>query len=656
MAIEPMKEVFVFCLDEKLPDLLKHLQLEGNFHVDDFWEEYGVEKFYGLEKAEPPEILIDVAEVLTQISRIRDSLRDIHARVNPASPIDALKSYFSAEEPTKVEFDLVSLEKNLEKAKKFLEKLREDVQTRLKELDEINERISALRETRRILKEIIKYGAEFDVSHLGEGEYVDIKLFHVRSEAWDSLLEFAEDEPVYVEQVGWYEEGEPLAVIAYPKGMEPEIRRHGAAELDVVNSVLEGREGDVKDVVEEISREIDDLIGKRRELMKELSEYYEENAPEIEAHIELLENERRLFETLEKMAMTERTYLVYGWVPEAEEDKFIEIVQKATNGYCEVIVRDPEDIERMPVRLRNPRPFRPFETLVEMFSLPKPTEIDPTPVMTIFFPIYFGFILTDAAYGAILTAAALAIRLTRGRVDEKMKMFSEILIYSGIATVILGVLTGGYFGNLFGIKPLWIDPMKDPITILLVALGFGVLQVGLGLIFGMRIALKEGDKKAFLGEGLSWFLVLVGGLAAVIGVTQGGITSPITLAGAGILGLGVLLAVAMTGPLAALDTVGFMGDILSYSRLLAGCLSTSGIAMVVNLLAKMAKQIGVIGYLFAAVILVLGHIFNMAMNGLGAFVHSLRLHYVEFFGQFYEGGGKKFDPLKVEGKHLVIKA
>ncbi len=656
MAIERMKEVFVFCLDEKLPDLLKHLQLEGNFHVDDFWEEYGVEKFYGLERAEPPEVLIDVAEVLSQISRIRDSLRDIHARVYPSSPIESLKSFFSAEEPPKVEFDLVSLEKNLEEAKRFLDELVEDVESKLKELDEVEEKIAHLRETRRVLREISEYGATFDVAHLGEGEYVDIKLFHVRSEAWDSLLEFAEDEPVYVEQVGWYEEGEPLAVVAYPKGLEAEVRRHGAAELDVVNAVLEDKEGDVDRVIEEVSREIDELIERKKELMKELAEYYKEKAHEIEAHIELLENERKLFETLEKMAMTERTYLIYGWVPESEEERFVETVREATDGYCEVIVRDPENVESMPVRLKNPRPFRPFETLVEMFSLPKPTEIDPTPVMAIFFPIYFGFILTDAAYGAILTAAALAVRLTRGRVDEGMRMFSEILIYSGIATVILGVLTGGYFGNLFGIKPLWIDPMKDPIAILLVALGFGVLQVGMGLVFGMRIALKEGDKKAFLGEGLSWFLVLVGGLAAIIGATEEGVTSALTLAGAGVLGLGVVLAMATTGPLAALDTVGFMGDILSYSRLLAGCLSTSGIAMVVNLLAKMATQIEVIGYLLAAVILVLGHIFNMAMNGLGAFVHSLRLHYVEFFGQFYEGGGKKFEPLKVEGDHLVIKA
>ncbi|WP_457619983.1 V-type ATP synthase subunit I [Methanopyrus sp.] len=656
MAIEPMREVFVFCLDEKVTDLLKRVQLEGCLHVEDFWEAHGVEKFYGVKRPEVPQELMKLTDALTRLTRIEESLRRIHEEVRSAGILDALKPMFKAERPETVEFELKPTEEIVEDANEFLEELESEAGEKLERLNELEDELERLEDAHSFLDYVEE---DFDVSHLGEGPHVVVRLYTVRADSWDDLIQELDDEPVYVGKVGETEDGDPIAVIAFPSGseLESEIRRLGAVEEEEVNEVLEDREGSVRSVREELAEEIEKAKDELERTKSELAEFYEERGTEIRAWVELLENERELFDVVPKLAMTDRTYLIYGWVPEEEVDRFEEVVKEATDGLCEVVVREPSDLESMPVRLRNPRFIQPFETLVEMFSLPKPTEIDPTPVVAVFFPIYFGFILTDAAYGAILTALAAAIRMGAGRVDESIRKFSEILLYAGIVTIILGVLTGGYFGNLLGIKPLWVDPMKDPITILIVALGFGVLHVGIGLVLGMYVSLKKHrDVRSFVLDYLCWFLILLGGLLLAVAYKTGGINTPLGYAGIAIAGLGFILVLAGHKLLGVLDTIGFMGDILSYSRLLAGCLSTAGIALVVNLLAKMVEGLGAVGYAIAGIILVGGHLFNMAMNGLGAFVHSLRLHYVEFFSKFYEGGGKPFEPLELKGEHLEIRA
>ncbi|WP_456482019.1 V-type ATP synthase subunit I [Methanopyrus sp.] len=656
MAIEPMREVFVFCLDEKVSDLLKRIQLEGCLHVEDFWEVHGVEKFYGVKRPEVPQELMELTDVLTRLTRIEESLRRIHEEVRPAGLLDALKPVFKAERPETVEFELKPTEEIVQDAKEFLEKLESDVGEKLERLNELENELERLKEVRSFLEYVEE---DFDVSHLGEGWRVVARLYTVRADSWDDLVRELDGEPAYVGKVGETKDGDPIAVIAFPKGseIESEVRRLGAVEEEMVNELLEDCEGSVHSVREELAEEIEEVKDELERTKEELAEFYEERGMEIRAWVELLENERELFDVVPKLAMTDRTYLIYGWVPEEEVDRFKEVVEEATGGLCEVVVREPSDLESMPVRLRNPRFIQPFETLVEMFSLPKPTEVDPTPIVAIFFPIYFGFILTDAAYGAILTALAAAIRMGAGRVDESIRKFSEILLYAGIVTIILGVLTGGYFGNLLGIKPLWVDPMKDPITILIVALAFGALHVGIGLVLGMYVSLrKQRDVRSFLLDYLCWFLILLGGLLLAVAYKMGGIHTPLGYAGIAIAGLGFVLVLVGHKLLGVLDTIGFMGDILSYSRLLAGCLSTAGIALVVNLLAKMVKGLGAVGYAIAGVILVGGHLFNMAMNGLGAFVHSLRLHYVEFFSKFYEGGGKPFEPLELKGQHVEVRA
>ncbi|WP_457614170.1 V-type ATP synthase subunit I [Methanopyrus sp.] len=656
MAIEPMREVFVFCLDEKVSDLLKRIQLEGCLHVEDFWEVHGVEKFYGVERPEVPQELMELTDVLTRLTRIEESLRRIHEEVRTTGMLDALKPMFKAERPETVEFELKPTGEIVKDANEFLEGLESEAGEKLKRLNELEDELERLKGAYSFLDYVKE---DFDVSHLGEGPRVIVRLYTVRADSWDDLVRELDDEPAYVGKVGETDDGDPVAVIAFPRdtGLESEIRRLGAVDEEDVNEVLEDREGSVQSVREELAEEIEEVKDKLERTKRELAEFYEERGTEIRAWVELLENERELFDVLPKLAMTDRTYLIYGWVPEDEINRFKEAVKEATDGLCEVVVRDPSDLESMPVRLRNPRLIQPFETLVEMFSLPKPTEIDPTPMVAVFFPIYFGFILTDAAYGAILTALAAAIRMGAGRVDESIRKFSEILLYAGIVTIILGVLTGGYFGNLLGIKPLWVDPMKDPITILIVALGFGVLHVGIGLVLGMYVSLKKHrDVRSFMLDYLCWFLILLGGLLMAVAYKTGGINTPLGYAGIAIAGLGFILVLAGHKLLGVLDTIGFMGDILSYSRLLAGCLSTAGIALVVNLLAKMVEGLGAVGYVIAGIILVGGHLFNMAMNGLGAFVHSLRLHYVEFFSKFYEGGGKPFEPLELKGEHLRIRA
>jgi V/A-type H+/Na+-transporting ATPase subunit I len=375
---------------------------------------------------------------------------------------------------------------------------------------------------------------------------------------------------------------------------------------------------------------------------------------------EELEVEKERNEIFSSFGETEHTMMFEAWVPEKRMKKALEIIDKSTEGYSVVEVSDPDEKDDIPSHLENPRFAKPYETLVEMYSPTNYKEIDPTIFVAIMFPFFFGYCLTDAGYGIIDAIIGYLLYRGLGRSNKTMHNFGLIFMACGVWAFILGMVTNGFIGDLIprfimgntsGMLPTVIPAFNafvHPENILYLALIIGILHINLGLIMGARNNIVNGKIGEAFGSQIDWMILE---LSIILYVLTG---SAIIGGVVAVIGLGIMIY--YNGVMGVMDILSFLGTVLSYSRLLALCLSTGGIAMTVNILAQLSgNMIPYIGIILAPLIFIGGHIFNLAFQSLGAFIHSLRLHYVEFFSQFYEGGSSKFEPFQAERKFTKIR-
>ena len=335
-----------------------------------------------------------------------------------------------------------------------------------------------------------------------------------------------------------------------------------------------------------------------------------------------------------------------------------------------------EEGEEVPVSLRNKSFIQPFESVTNIYGAPKPEELDPTPYLAPFFIVFFGLCLSDAGYGILLILLSLAAIKIMRVPRHKQGMF-RLLIYAGVSTFVVGVLFGSYFGIVLADLPAgfvkdWllrlqvIDPVKNPLTMLIFALILGGVQIITGLVVNAYYQFIRHDwNKLF--DVSAWLFLMLGIVFWLIGSQAFAISSLASLGKYWIYFAVALLVLTQgrqnkniflklpIGILSLYGLVGYFSDIMSYSRLLALGLSTGIIAMVINIVAFLFKDMaGFIGWPVAIMILLSGHLFNLAINALGSFIHSGRLQYVEFFPKFMEGGGEKFQPLVKTAKYIDI--
>lgn len=368
-------------------------------------------------------------------------------------------------------------------------------------------------------------------------------------------------------------------------------------------------------------------------------------------------------------------FYLRGWVEKNRLSELHQVLKKTTPHY-DLLELPLAENESAPVMLKNKSFVRPFESVTNVYGSPKSHELDPTPYLAPFFILFFGLCLSDAGYGLLLALLSyLAIVLLKIP-KHKQGMF-RLLIYAGIMTFFIGILFGGYFGIVLEDLPEGIiktillqlriiDPVKDPLTMLIFALILGVMQIIAGVIINLYYQIIRRDwSKTF--DAAAWLFLMLGIVFWLIAKQV--LTSDIlTTFGQYWIYAGVLVLVLTQGrkagniflklPLGFLslyNLVGYFSDIMSYSRLLALGLSTGIIAMVINIVAFLFKDmIPFIGWPVAILILLGGHIFNLAINALGSFIHSGRLQYVEFFPKFLEGGGERFKPFFRTAKYIDL--
>ena len=380
-----------------------------------------------------------------------------------------------------------------------------------------------------------------------------------------------------------------------------------------------------------------------------------------------LENEKAKSE----MAQTENTVMIKGYI--AERD--IDFLKKHLQSEFTVVIEIEEANEELaPVKLSNNAFYSPAETITQMYSLPSAKDIDPTPLTGFFYYLLFGMMLSDAGYG-LLMLLGTGILLKKFKLSCSMRKTMKLFLYCSISTIFWGLVFGSFFGDSIAVisktfigkeiaLPALIDPMNGgAVTLLVLSLGIGLAQIIAALGARFVTCIKNGDRAAAFFDAGLWITTLLGvgilaiGIFAVdILIKVGAVISIVSLIGL-ILTQGRahknIIVRLLVGVKSLYDITGYVSDLLSFSRLMALGLTTAAMGAVFNLLGTLGGK-GIGGILLMLIIFPVGHAISFALNALGAYVHTLRLQYVELFSKFYDGGGREFKAFSLKNKYVDI--
>ena len=441
--------------------------------------------------------------------------------------------------------------------------------------------------------------------------------------------------------------------------------------------------GNIKDRCDELALEMSHVIQEQKRIHHHIIELSGEWRS-LEILLGYWENERNKIFTQHRCAMSKRIFVLIGYVKTTDKFK-LDALLSGKFPQASVVYEEPSAVDRVPVSITLNRFFKPAQLLINMFGLPNYFTFDPTPFVMISFLILFGLCFGDVFYGVFLTACS-AWMARKYKASEGFSNFLKLFLYAGISTMIFGAVTGGWAGDLY--NPIYLgennlllkikerltllDPLSKPVMALLFAIGLGVLNQFYGITLRMYGELRKMNILNAICDGLLWLIMLpgflilistiflkipgniinIGKYMAIIGAvglisTQG--RSEKSLIGKIFTGI-----VSLYGIVGTYGCTSFIGDILSYTRILALSLTTTIVGMAFNIVATLFKTGTFIGVVFFIITLIFGHMFNFVMSILGAFIHPARLIFLEFFGRFYEGGAPKFQPYGLGNQRIHI--
>lgn len=443
------------------------------------------------------------------------------------------------------------------------------------------------------------------------------------------------------------------------------IRKNGFSEHSFDNY-----QGTPAENIESLKNQIEKAREKQEEISLEIADEAS-RIDDIKLYRDLLQIRIDKSKVRNNLLNTERAFHFDGWVPVVAEKEVSSLLDKYT---CAYEFEEPrEDDNDIPVQFKNKGIFSSAEFITRLYSLPNPHEVDPTSIFTFFYILFFGMMFGDVGYGLIIMIAT-AILLKKGKVEGQAKKLMHILFYSGISSVFWGVMFGSYFGDAIPvvaktffnktiiIKPLWLDPGKSAMLFLMVSCGLGILHLFVGMGIDAYEKIRSGKVLSAINDDFAWYLIVLGAVGTLFGKM---VNPSVPKVGKAMLIAGLIMAIILPffinkgiGKAIGLWNIysgltGNLSDILSYSRLLGLGLASTSIAQVFNFLASMGGK-SVVGVIMFILIFTLGHTLNFAINALGAFVHSCRLQFVEFFGKFYEGGGREFTPFEKNTKYIKV--
>lgn len=436
-------------------------------------------------------------------------------------------------------------------------------------------------------------------------------------------------------------------------------------------------------------KEIEDQMAQARMaivISEEEIESYKGQREDIQFLLDYETLRAEKYEVISHLVQSKKVFILTGFIPEIEAKDISEELSKKFEVAVEL--EQPDENEDVPILLQNNGFASPLESTVEAFSPPGKGEIDPTMIMSLFYYALFGLMLSDAGYGAIIAlGCAFGLIKFKKTMEDSMKKTLRMYLFCGISTVFWGVMFGSYFGDIVDVitetfigqkitvPPLWFFPVNEPMRMLTFSLIIGMIHIFAGLAMKFYLCLRNKDYKALLYDVIFWMVLLISSVVILVSMQMVKdifgiqLSVPVTIVKISTV-LALLSAVGiiatngresknpfkrfLKGAYALYGISGYLSDVLSYCRLLALGLATGVIGNVINKMAGMVAG-SFIGIIFFVVIMVGGHTLNLGINALGAYVHTNRLQYVEFFGKFYEGGGRKFNPFNMKTKYYKFK-
>jgi len=630
MAIARMKKVYIFAHERNRDIILEKLQKIGVLEIEDAKEALKLGREESAEGGRIEQEIGRAGKAVSFLSKFEVSTKNLIDEFFPVK-IEVKSSELEKAESSKVLARTESLEREIEEIEKHEKKLTDG------------------------LKEIEPWeNLNLNFEEIKDREKVCIRACSAKIKAFGSLLEklnLLKPSPAVLESREIRDE--KYFVLIFSKSVSGEVEKLAGSFGLKFYSV--GYKGKPEENIERIKIEIE-KINEEKEKIKKNAEELLKHKKELLLLYDtfLIEKERK--DIVNFLAKTEKTTVISGWCPERHLGILNSELKKISNA-IEILSREPGKNEKAPIALEN-KLTEPFEAVTKIYGMPGYSELDPTPFLAPFFAVFFGFMLTDAGYGVVLSI--ISFLLLRKTENKEAKKLFKLLLLGGVSTIVLGAATGGWFGNSFakfgfakldGInkKIMIFDPIEDPVLMLLISLVLGFVHIFFGNILNLYKTILRKEKREAVSQGA--FLFILASTALLLGSVAGNFAKIVFSASLLIL----ILSKGFAGTFAMLyGLVGYLGDVLSYSRLLALGLATGVIAIVVNEIASMAFGVPYLGFILGSAVFLIGHSFNIAINVLGAFIHSSRLQFVEFFTKFFEGGGKIFKPFRIETKYTTL--
>ena len=652
---DPMIKVRVMTPKDYSTKTLKALHTAGVLHVEESEELKPVDKeAIEQERREIGELLTSINDILAYIPKgegvsLREDVEVIYTR-----PFDEVDS------------EVRLLCTKLSNMHQGATKLNNDI----KELTELTKYLGSLERQADIRLQDLNFS----------GSYLFSRVFVFPSELFESL--YAKFKDKLLENIVTAVENETvlyaIAKAEDREAIESAVRDSGGKILQIpekdltLREFLEAADGNIHSLEEALAKLHTEIESKTRENLEKLVLFREALSAETER-----------LAVLAKACEAKYVRLIEGWIPESNIEPTISELRENV-GYVFIDTRKPEQAEEPPTKMRNATAVKPFEVIVNLFGTPKYREWDPTPITAYFFAIFFGIMLGDVVYSALLILfAKLGLRLL---VDdpktEGFKLFQRIIYISGGVGLVVGLLTGSYLGDFyrfFGIESLTLaqvihDMFSNPVSFIQFSIVMGLVHVNIAHLLALIRGIKEGQK-AVVPNKVGLFMLQIGAIPLImvfiLGFDIPWLTGqiPTILMSVAIIGLVLIVASSLMEKGAFLggifwlfDVTGILGDVMSYARLAGVGLATYYLAYCFNLIADLLRGMMpagvvqlIVGTLIFILVLLLGHVLNLALSAITCFVHSLRLCFVEFLFKFYEGGGREYSPFRLKARPAFVK-
>lgn len=653
---DPMAKVRVVTTKDYSTKTLKTLHTTGVLHVEESKELKPIDKeAIEEERKKINELLANINDILAYMPKgERVSLKE-HVEVIYTRPLDEVDS--------EVRLLCTKLSKMHQIAAKLEEKIRE--------LAELTRYLGSLERQADIRLKDLNFSGSYLFSQVFvfPNELFETSYPKLRDYVLESLSGTVENETVLY----------AIAKIEDLETIESTVKDDGGKILHIpennltLREFLEVADGNLHSLEEELAKLHIEIESKTRENLEKLVLFREALSAEIER-----------LTVLTKASEAKYVTLIEGWIPESNVESTISQL-KENIGYVFIDTRKPEQAEEPPTKMKNPTPLRPFEVVVNLFGTPKYDEWDPTPIIAYFFAFFFGLMLGDVVYAILLMLFAYhgLHRLVNDPQTEGFRLFQRTLYISGGVALVVGLLTGSYMGNFytfFGIEALALAPgiqsvLGNATSFIVISIFIGLVHVNLAhimaLIKGRRekgVALGKAGLFMLQIAGIPWIVYFLFGVNIPLLPEQ---AYPILLY---LVFLSIVLIVVSSilqkgaflgGIFWLFDLTGLLGDVMSYCRLAGVGLATFYLATSFNLMARVVSDMVpagpagllnlIVGGLLLIVILLIGHVINLALSGITCFVHSLRLCFVEFLLKFYDGSGKKYSPLRLRTQPVFVK-